>query len=239
MLEVPTRVQKHTRTDGLAYTLPCNHSPLVLGFRLGTVVALLIGVIAALSEGAMSPISVLAVTIFALLGMTVADLCLLPVARYAARRSAPILPAVFFLTLIPSVLGALMGAMIAGVAIGVLAGVAWSALGVLLVETTHLRIGRRGFVLRTTPSRDELRIAFDEIASIDPISLTRRWQDVTIGHRGSGQTATLGLDLNQEEAAWLVALLRKHMAAWQSTMRPSRGAKATRSRQDPGSRSRS
>ena len=239
MVAVPKRVQKHTRADGLAYTLPCNHSQLVLRFRVGTMVAFLIGVIVALSEAALTPMSALAITIFGLLAMTIADLCLLPVARYAARRSAPILPAVLVLSLIPSVLGALLGALLAGVAIGVLALAVWSALGILLVESAHLRIERRGFVLRTTPSRDEIRIAFDDIASIDRISLTRRWQDVTIARRGSTEAANLGLDLSADEAAWLVALLRKHMDAWHSTMRPSPDAETTRSRRDPGSRSRS
>ena len=51
MVEVPARVQKHTRPDGLEYTLPCSNSLLVMGFRIGAAIALLSGIIGSVMIG--------------------------------------------------------------------------------------------------------------------------------------------------------------------------------------------
>lgn len=239
MVEAPARIEKHTRADGRVYTLPCNHSPLVLGFRVGTVAALLIGAIAAVSDAELSALGALTIATPGLLIVALADRGLQPAARYIARHPTPTLPVVLSLPLVSAALGALLGSMLAGLTSAALVLATWSALGALLVESAQLRIERRGFSLRTTRSGDAVRVAFDDISRVDRIALARSWQDITIERRDGTETANLGLDLNTEEATWLAALLHKHMAAWQSTMRPSPDAEATRSRPGPGSRSRS
>jgi len=225
MVEVPARVQKHTRPDGLEYTLPCSNSLLVMGFRIGAAIALLSGIIGSVMIG-LSPLRGLAILLFALPLIWLTDRGLVPAARVAARGTPPTLAVVLALSLLPSALGMLLDAVTTGAAIGVFAASTWAALSLLGAEHAHIRIEPRGFVLRTGRGRGELRVAFSEISKIGRIALTRRWQDIIMGRRGSKESATLGLDLSAEEAAWLAHVLRQHLNAWRASTSPPRTGSA-------------
>ena len=216
MAEEPERIHKHTRSGGVEYTLPCNHSLLVLGFRVGAAVALLVGAAVAVLVPT-SPLS--GPTILLALPLTwLADRSLIPAVEAAKRGSVSTLAAMLLLALIPAGLGALQGALAGGMAAGALAATAWLVLGILPPALTLLRIERHGFVLRSA-HQEEVRIAFRQLSSIERIAFTRRWQDISIGRINSNASARLGLDLSEAEAAWMVELLRQHLARWEAERR--------------------